>query len=375
MTRLSFMMGLVLASSMARAGDIPYSPSADVPDYVAIMTVQPSAGSTGVHTRIVTHHGGWVRVDEMQATTYGNPANQISVTFGGDSQTGYSPVSISRETSTSYERIRGVIETGQTETHGGERCDVREILRRDPGTRNPGPQWLSCLTADGIEIATRVFVNGSPFLQATLVKLERRPVSAEEVALPANLLDVAQWLHFDDQPAATAVEQPPDFAIQMQWRGAVRVMRRHDPWIYDETSYPDGRRKLSIQNARTGQGLSFSAAKGGAFERLFLCRECRPGGLMSIVPGHGIVPESIGRTESILGEVCEWFDMAPRTFDINFSQCLTRDKIPLEIGIGGAWGAREEFVADEIQRRDLKTEEILPPSDVLKRSNWDIPDR
>ncbi|WP_246691320.1 MULTISPECIES: hypothetical protein [unclassified Mesorhizobium] len=67
--------------------------------------------------------------------------------------------------------------------------------------------------------------------------------------------------------------------------------------------------------------------------------------------------------------------MAPRTFDINFSQRLTRDKISVEIGIGGAWGPREESVADEIQRRDLKTEEILPPSDVLERSNWDIPDR
>lgn len=221
--RFSIMVGLVIASSMARAGDnLPYSPSADVPDYVATMTVQPLVGPT--HTRIVTHHGGWVRVEEMQATTYGNPAKQISVTFRGDSQTGYSPVSISREISTSYERIRGVIETGQTQTHDSERCDVREIQRRDPDRSEPGLKWLSCVTADGIEIATEVFVNGSPFRQSTLVKLERRPVSAEEVALPAKLLDVAQWLHFDDQPAATGVKQPPDFAMRMQWKGAVRVM-------------------------------------------------------------------------------------------------------------------------------------------------------
>ena len=372
--RFSIVVGLALASSMARAGDnIPYSPSADVPDYVATITVQPLVGPTAAHTRIVTHHGDWVRVEEMQATTYGNPAKQISVTFGGDSQTGYSPVSISRETSTSYERIRRVIETGQTETHGGERCDVREVQRRDPDRSEPGLKWLSCVTADGIEIATKVFVNGSPFRQTTLVKLERRPVSAEEVALPAKLLDVAQWLHFDDQPAAAAVKRPPDFAMRMQWKGAVRVMRRHDPWIYDQTSYPDGRRRLSIRNTRTGQGLFFNAAKGGAFEGLSLCQKCASGDVMPTIPGHAIIPESLGRTDSILGEPCEWFDMAPRTFDVDHSQCLTPDKIPLEIGIGGAWGPREEFVADEIQRRDLKPDEILPPGDVLTRSNWDIP--
>lgn len=268
-----------------------------------------------------------------------------------------------------------MIETGKTETHAGERCDVREVQRRDPDNRNPALQWLSCLTADGIEIATKVFLNGSLLPPTTLVKLERRSVPAGEVELPANLLDVAQWLHFDDQPAqaATAAKRLPDFAMHMQWNGAVRVLRRHDPWIYNETSYPDGRRKLSIRNARTGQELFFGAAKGGAFERILLCQKCRPGDLMSIVLGHDIIPKSIGRTDSVLGETCDWFDMAPGIADADLSQCLTRDGIPLKIDSGGAWTPQEKFVADEIQRRDLKPDEILPPSDVLTRSNWDIP--
>lgn len=369
------MVGLVLASSAARAGDMPYSPSTDVPDYVATMTA--SEGSIGSHTRIVTHHGGWVRIDDAQATTYGNPSKQISVSFHGDSLAVFSFVSISRETSTSYSRIRGLIETGQTETHAGEQCTVREVLRRDPDKRNPGVQWLSCLTADGIEIATRVFVDGSPLPPTTLVKLERRPVPAGEVELPANLLDVAQWLHFDDQSAqaASALTRLPDFAMHMQWKGAVRVLRRHDPWIYDETSYPDGRRNIGIRNDQTGQELSFKAAKGGAFEHLTLCRTCRPGDLISILLGRNVIPKSFGRTDSVLGEACDWFDMAPGTVDLDLSQCLTRDGIPLKMGSGGAWSPHEEFVADEVQRRDLKPEEILPPSDVLKRSNWDIPDR
>lgn len=367
MTRLSIVVGLVFASSAVRAGDLPYSPSANVPDYVATMTA--AEGSAGSHTRIVTHHGGWVRIDEGQGTSYGNPSKQISVSFQRDAQAGLSFVSISRETSTSYSRIRGVIETGKTETHASEQCDVREVLRRDPDKR----KWLSCLTADGIEIATKVFLNGSPLPPTTLVKLERRSVPAKEVELPANLLDVAQWLHFDNQPAAKAITRPPDFSMHMQWNGAVRVLRRHAPWIYDETSYPEGGRKVSIRNDQTGQYLFFKAAKGGEFEQLFICKKCRPGDSVSVLLGRNVIPESIGRTGSVLGEACDWFNMAPGTFDLDLFQCLTRDGIPLKMDSGGAWSPREEFVADEVQRRDLKTEEILPPSDVLIRSNWDIP--
>jgi hypothetical protein len=255
------MAGLVLAGSPAWAGDIPYAPSANVPDYVATMTVQPSGNSAGSHTRIVTHHDGWVRVDELGTVIYGNPAKQITVSFLRDSN--YSSVSVSRETSTSYERIRAVTETGQTETHAGERCDVRDVVRRDPDKRAPGLQWLSCLTADGIEIATKVFVNGSLFQSTAIVRLGRRPVSAEEVELPANLLDVAQWLHFNHQPpqAATAVKRRPDFAMHMQWQGAVRVLRRHDPWSYDETSYADGRRTLNPQRAN-GAGTILRGRQG-----------------------------------------------------------------------------------------------------------------
>lgn len=260
MMRLPIMAGLVLAGSPAWAGDIPYAPSANVPDYVATMTVQPSGNSAGSHTRIV-NHDGWVRVDELGTVIYGNPAKQITVSFLRDSN--YSSVSVSRETSTSYERIRAVTETGQTETHAGERCDVRDVVRRDPDKRAPGLQWLSCLTADGIEIATKVFVNGSLFQSTAIVRLGRRPVSAEEVELPANLLDVAQWLHFNHQPpqAATAVKRRPDFAMHMQWQGAVRVLRRHDPWSYDETSYADGRRTLNPQRAN-GAGTILRGRQG-----------------------------------------------------------------------------------------------------------------
>jgi len=373
MMGLPIMAGLVLAGSPAWAGDIPYAPSANVPDYVATMTVQPSGNSAGSHTRIVTHHDGWVRVDELGTVIYGNPAKQITVSFLRDSN--YSSVSVNRRTSTSYERIRAVTETGQTETHAGERCDVRDVVRRDPDKQVPKLQWLSCLTADGIEIATRVFVNGSLFQSTAIVRLDRRPVSAEKVELPANLLEVAQWLHFDHPPpqAATAVKRPPDFAMHMQWQGAVRALRRHDPWTYDETSYPDGRRTLNIRNDQTGQALSFGAAKGGAFERLSICEKCQLADSPAIHLGRNVIPESMGRMDSVLGEACDWFDMAPGTFDINLSQCLTQDKIPLKIGSGGAWGPREEFVADEVQRRELKPDEILPPSDVLNRSNWDFP--
>ena len=209
-----------------------------------------------------------------------------------------------------------------------------------------------------------------------LVALERRPVSTEEVTPPADLLDVAQWLHFDDQlgQGATIAKEPPDFALHMHGEGAVRTVRGHGAWTYDERSYFDGRRYLVIWNDQTGQQLSFNTLKGGAFERLFMHQKYLPGERI-ILPGGRVLaglPESTGKKENVLGEPCEWFDMTPNMADGSLHHCLTQDGIPLKIRSGG-WGSFENFVADEVKRRDLKTEEILPPADVLTPSNWDIP--
>lgn len=374
--RFSITVGLVLACSAAAAGDIPYSPAAAVPDYVATMTTERTWGKpAGPQTRIVTHHGGWVRVDEPQTTMYGNPAKQTSIVIRPHPQASYSSVLIYRETAASSLGVGGTTQTGQTETYAGESCTVRELLRGDPDRMKNGPQWLSCLTGDGIEIGAKVLGrDGSPQELVTLVRLERRPVSAEDVKPPADLLDVAQWLNFDDQSAqgATAVERLPDYILHMRSEGAARTLRRHGAWTYDERTYPDGRRYLAIWNDQTGQQLSFSAVAGGAFERLFMLQKYLPGGRIILPFGPRGTPKSTGKQGSVLGEPCEWFDVAPNMADASLHYCLTRDGIPLKIR-GGGWGSSEEFVADEVQRRDLKPEEILPPPDVLTRSNWDIP--
>ncbi|WP_246707392.1 hypothetical protein [Mesorhizobium sp. NZP2077] len=375
--KLSIMAGFLLASSPAWAGGIPYAPSADVPDYVATMTTEQAWGkSTGPQTRIVTQHGGWVRVDEQQATIYGNPAIETSIVIRPHPQASYSSVLIYRETPESSLGVRGTSQTGQTELHAGETCTVRKLLRGDPDRMKNGPQWLSCLTADGIEIGAKVLGNsGSPQELVTLVRLERRPVPAEDVRPPADLLDVAQWLHFDDQsaPGATDGEQSPDYALHMHSEGATRTVRRHGGWTYDERSYADGRRYLVIWNDRTGQQLSFNTLKGGAFERLSMLQKYLPGQRIYFPNGLGSAgtPKRTGKNSSVLGVPCAWFDMTPNMADGSLHHCLTQDGIPLKIRSGG-WGS-EEFVADEIQRRDIKTEEFLPPADVLARSNWDIP--
>ncbi|QKD02838.1 hypothetical protein [Mesorhizobium loti] len=379
MMRLSIMAGLVLASSAVRAGGIPYASSADVPDYVATMTAEEMWGkSTGPQTRIVTQHGGWVRVDEQQATIYGNPAKQTSIVIRPHPEASYSSVLIYREIPASSLGVRGTSQTGQTELHAGETCTVRKLLRGDPDRMKNGPQWLSCLTADGIEIGAKVLGNGgSPEEQVTLVRLERRPVSTEEVSPPADLLDVAQWLHFDDKSAqdATAVEQSPDYALHMHSEDATRTVRRHSAWTYDERSYADGRRYLIIWNDQTGQQLSFNTLKGGAFEHLSMLQKYLPGQRIYFPNGRGLAgaPKSTGKNSSVMGEPCAWFDMTPNMADGSLHHCLTQDGIPLKIRTGGL-GPSEEFVADEVQRRDLKAEEILPPADVLTRSNWDFPE-
>lgn len=320
------------------------------------------------------HHRGWVRIDEPQATTYGDPAKQVSIVIRLHPQVRYSSVLIGRSTPTSLAGFYGASKSGQVEMHAGERCDVWQVQRLDPRRMKNGPQWLSCLTADSIEIAAKVLDSrDSPMAQSTLVALDRRPVSAAEVTPPADLFDVAQWLNFDDETVGTAAVERPDYVLHMRSEGTTRIVRRHDAWTYDERSYPDGRRYLSIWNSKTGQQLSFYTEKGGAFVYLFMLQKYLPGERVVIPPiGPMGTPKSLGKQDRVLGEQCAWFDMSPNMADGSLHHCLTQDGIPLKIRSGG-WGSSEEFVADELQRRDLKPEEILPPADVLKRSNWDIP--
>jgi len=371
--RQSIMAGMLLASSAAWAGGIPYSPTADVPDYVATMMTEQSWGKpAGPQTRIVNHHGGWVRIDEPQATTYGNLAKQVSIVIRPHPQARYSSVLIGRSTPTSSAGFYGASKSGQVETHAGERCDVWQVQRLDPDRMKNGPQWLSCLTADSIEIAAKVLDSSdSPMEQSTLVGLDRRPVSAADVTPPADLFDVAQWLNFDDE-AAQGTKPSPDYVLHMHSEDATRILRRHGAWTYDETTLPDGRRNLAIWNSQTGQQLSFHTEEGGAFKYLFMLQKYLPGERISLPFFPSGTPKRTGKQGSVLGEPCAWFDMWPNVADGSLHHCLTQDGVPLKIRSGG-WGSSEEFVADEVQRRDLKPEEILPPPDVLTRSNWDIP--
>lgn len=376
MKRRSITAAILLASSAAWAGDIPFSPAADVPDYVATTTTEKAWGRpAGPQTRIVMHHDGWVRVDEPQSTTYGNSDKQISIVVRRHPQASYASVLISRATPVSRVRIRGASRSGKIETHAGEQCDVWQVQRLDPDRADDRPTWLSCLTSDGIEIGSNVMSSSNSVLsQSTAVGLDRRPVSVADVTLPADLFDVARWLNFDDEAVqgGTAAKQPSDYVLHMHSEDAAKVLRRHGAWTYDETTFPDGRRKIEIWNAKTGQRLSFHTEEGGAFAYLFMLQKYLPGETMIPPFGPSGTPRKTGRQSSVLGEPCEWFNVAPNMMDAGLHYCLTRDGVPLKIRIGGQFSSAE-FVADEVQRRNLKSEEILPPADVLMRSNWDIP--
>jgi hypothetical protein len=398
MRRILAVAVVVVAGSAARADDTPSLPQPSV-DYVATISTLDQENPEAAETVVVKHHGGWTRSDKGNLTIFRNLPARVQIWVERNPAGGYSEVDISRVKSPESRKTR-INRVGQIERHAGERCEVWEV-GRDPSD-SLGSHELVCLTADGIEIATKRVLSSSGYVldSSWLVKLERQPVSRGDVEPPSDLFDIARWFTFEHSAAAkTSEKRPPDFSLRMETphaaerrsqepasehpkvaemfeslrksREGIRIIRRHFPWVYEEISYGDGRRRLTIQNLRTGQGLTFHASADAEFESLLL----RPGRAPKPTDRrvHHKEEPALGLKVSAVGETCEWFSII-RSAHGSLRHCLTSDDIPLMIDQSSTLGGAETFVTIDLQRRDVGVDEMLPPGDVLTRSNWSIPD-
>src|SRR5262249_40594873 len=76
--------------------------------------------------------------------------------------------------------------------------------------------------------------------------------------------------------------------------------------------------------------------------------------------------------DTVLGESCDWFDMAPGVMDAGRHECRTRDGIVLKeknFGWGSSsWG----LVAAHLSRRPISVEEVTLPAELLAPKFWGL---
>lgn len=364
---------LILVAAAAQGDEVPYFATDDVPDYEASMVVRNAYGEPRTHPRSVFHHDGYTRVEEPEGSSlkisYGYFFGQAVLRAFKNADGAFtSSFATKIVPSRDYHRIREVTETSDFEEQGGERCRWLELMRAEPVEGASSPKWLRCLSDDGIEIASKeLFGDGKPMHERSLLWLARRPVAAAEVSPPAQLFSARYWLRpLRDYPAKPA--DAADFEVRMVGRESEVRLLRHYPWWHEERRGKDGSIRFKVWNELEEQGLFVSIAEGTRrFEASRAALDPkRPWNRFDRRTGK----VDMKRSETHLGEDCDWFDVMPKTADAGRAQCLTHDGIPMRDVISSGWGKGESYAAVSYHRRAVDIEEMMPPPKLLDAAEW-----
>lgn len=363
----------VLVTGTANADEVPFFANSNVPDYSAWMNVWRGHGRPQPYSRSVVHHNGLTHVEETNdgrseiyyGNFFGNVVLQAEKNAAGD----FTSFRVNTTaTQGGYLDLRGSRLTVESDSQAGERCRWWEIVRQSLQDRQQsGPLWFSCLSGDGIEVATKVlFSDGTPMAKTQLVKLVRRPVADSEVNPPAILFDPGFWLkpfrQYSAKPATAA-----DFEASMVGRNSEIKLLRHYPWRSEEFRGKDGSSRFMVWNELENQGIRVYSSKG--HQHLDASR--RPLNPKSPWDSfdHTTGRVDLNKSES-LEESCAWFDMMPNVADAGRRQCLTADGIPLRDVITSGWGGGETYEAVSIKRRSVDLKEMIAPLELLDPSKW-----
>ena len=365
--RQNLVLGILCAAIGSAMADAPFAPIADVPDYVATM-VGHEAYSTKQTVRTVMRHGDWTRVDTakgtFKTTSYFALYGALEIDAFGDSSEGtHLSLTLNRKHIGWGTEPRN---TAERQSVLGESCTIWNVQRTThPVRADSRLEQMSCVTDDGIELWSRVVGNDRLGSSAETIRIERRPVSPDDVQPPRDILTLGWWNKEVLAPAAAT----PDFEVVMELAGnpdggkLIRTIRQRYPWRYEEERAGDTLRRLNISHATTRQALQFIAFTGSAEKRLMISD--LPAGPQ--ITKHE--PKDSQRVETVLGESCQEFDMTQGTADAGEAECRTRDGIPLK---QTQWSRsfHRVWTAVRMVRRPVALDEVKPPNEILSLDWW-----
>ena len=377
MRTLFLFPAIVCVASGPAAADAPFAPRALQPDYAVTMVQKSYLREVG--SRNVTHHGNWTRVDltkdSHHITEYFSANGIANIRIYGQRY-----ISLVRGGEPSSHRDNQPRNSGERQTHLGESCTVWDAWRtKKEQTGGSNLSHLSCITDDGIELWQRSVSGSDVMSSAEATRVERRPVTLEEVKPPGTLLKLDWW---DQNPPALTAPITPDHETVMELFGdstdagkSTRTTRRLGPWQLLEETVGGVRRKLEIAHDSRRMRFEFASDKSGVPKHLTITRlDSTPADTAVPTPAQSesMQPKSMNRTEAILGEICRWFDMMPEVADAGRSACLTNDGITLkDVRSARGTGVRT-WTAVRLSRRPVSLDEIKPPAALLEPQLWGI---
>lgn len=372
--RTLFLFPVIVCFASGPAGaDAPFAPHANQPDYLVTMVVN---AYSKVGRRTVTHHGDWARVDLGKTTEYFSANGIANIRIYGEGPS----LSFERGREPPNYHDNEPRNTGERQTHLGESCTVWDVWRTKRERTGYELSHLSCITDDGIELWQKdVSGRNGVIASAEAVRVERRPVTPEEVQPPRTLLALDWW---DQNPPALAAQTIPDHETVMELSGdptkagkSIRTTRRLGPWQSLEETVDGTRRGLKITHDPHRMWLDYASDEAGAPKRLTITRtDPAPADspTSTSVQATSMQPKDLARPETVLGETCRWFDMTPGMQDAGRWACLTSDGIVLKDEISGRGMGVRTWNAVRFARRPVSLDEIKPPAALLEPQTWGI---
>ncbi|HVY59452.1 MAG TPA: hypothetical protein VHA77_16495 [Xanthobacteraceae bacterium] len=342
-------------------------------DYEATMVV--SEGKKPDQRISIVRSGPWQIERSLdspdQSVTYSNFDTGTSIVITRNSDGSYRSLSISRSPSDGSGHDVHRTKTDQTDSVLGENCTVWR------STRGSATGYLDCVTTDGIDLWTRVeLTSGYVWRSARVTKLVRRDISPEEVQFPGEVLDWSTWYQSPPQ----TVSEPAgarNYEVQLQEhfqragedRLTTIVHRRRGG---EEFSEHRGWRGARVNFTSAILSLSYTEGPDGRADHLGIRRRD------ALSTGDNTarlenLTRRTDRTETVLGENCTWFDIAPGMADGSNWECRTIDGIAVVLDHSGS---RPRTVAISraisIRREQVTERDMVPPPKLFDWATWGV---
>lgn len=361
------MFCLAAGQAAAEAPFVP--PGLSPPDY-EVTTTATKSYDPKESSQIVMHHGNWTHVTTSIDSSTGQYYRSSGITIGFYDWS----VGISRDRL----RLNGVDyearNTGERQNHLGESCTVWETQRNKPEVYGRlKSSESSCVTDDGIELWHRSIYGDKVGRSIEATKIERRPVSDNEVHPPRSLLAL-DWPEQDAPERSTK----PDYEVVMELSvGAdrptpvIRTVRQSGLWRFTEEI--DGPRRNIAITYDSGTRLSYESDSAGIPNRLSIwpLKSGLPVSTSAALPDPRYAPKDLGRSDTILGESCRWYHMNPGWTHGFTSACKTEDGIVLKEESHSRIDDRT-WTATRLTRRPVSIDEVKPPAELLQPHTWGL---
>lgn len=380
------LLALAAAENLSLGSRLPpdtgfYFASPVAADHEAVV-VWNEGGGQRERRQTIIRSGRWLReensADGRSSIVHSDFAVGISISYALEAGR-YRSMLIRRYSSTdSYHRYRR-LPTGVRERVLGEECEIWRTTR--VGAREgEEPVLLSCDTADGIQLWSRAAsTSGYVIEQSRTISFRRRPVAAEEIRPPADLLRWPYWrdLPAEGSPVAWPAHRPRNYELRLQGSGAgerERVLRSHGDWTYTSRILSGSVRHFRIDNRIVAIG--YEAEADGRAVSLAIHR----------LPPEQVAADDLPRqvrvdppeSERVIGETCYWSQHGSSEGIVITSghhrECVTADGLPLRV-ISHHRVLLADLTATRLVRRRPRLSALMPPVEAFDWALWGVTPR